>query len=266
MLTLLGAGQGVSGDIPYILDTYSGAAAAYSLQQLSSSTTKVVRVRRSSDNSEQNFTATQITDGTLLAFCGVGNGFVTTIYDQVGTNHFTQSNASRQGTIVISGALLLLNSKPVIIRSTDDNGGYISNYAPNGATAKGLFYVGSNNSKTSLIFGSWSGGQDYGYSMISGSTLKLVNFSPDVVVSNEIKNGSPFVYITRGDAYTALQNQFLLSADVVFNFVSNQLALGYRFTNPSNTGMCSFQEMIIFDNTNNTTEKNNNINSRYNIY
>ena len=48
-------------------DFGSGAAAAYSLRYVSSSYSgNVVRVRRSSDDTEQDFTPTEITDGSLL--------------------------------------------------------------------------------------------------------------------------------------------------------------------------------------------------------
>jgi len=49
----------------YILDIYGGAAAAYSLRSLSKDTIDVVRVRRSVDNAEADFTAREITNGTL---------------------------------------------------------------------------------------------------------------------------------------------------------------------------------------------------------
>ena len=97
----------------FLLDTYTGAAAAYSLRQLSSTTTNVVRVRRSSDNAEQDFTANQITDETLIAFCGAGNGFVTTWYDQSGLNrNAIQTTATNQPQIVSSGSFILENGKP----------------------------------------------------------------------------------------------------------------------------------------------------------
>ena len=52
----------------YILDIYGGAAAAYSLRSLSKDTIDVVRVRRSVDNAEEDFTAREITDGTMTAW------------------------------------------------------------------------------------------------------------------------------------------------------------------------------------------------------
>jgi hypothetical protein len=48
-----------------LLDTYAGAAAAYSLRRLSKIASSVVRVRRSSDNAEADFKAKEVSDGTL---------------------------------------------------------------------------------------------------------------------------------------------------------------------------------------------------------
>jgi hypothetical protein len=53
------------------LDQATGAAAAYSLRNLSSSYTgNVVDVRRSSDDAEESFTASEVADGPLASFCG----------------------------------------------------------------------------------------------------------------------------------------------------------------------------------------------------
>jgi hypothetical protein len=92
-------------DIVGLLDTYPGAAAAYSLRALTY-TQNVVRVRRSSDNAESDFTATQVSDGTLTTFCGAGNGFVRTWYDQSGNSrHLQQATTASQLSIVTSGTL-----------------------------------------------------------------------------------------------------------------------------------------------------------------
>jgi len=62
-----------------------GAAAAYSLRQLTNAYTgPVVTVRRSSDDAEEDFKASEIDDGTLAAFCGAGDGLVKTWFDQSG--------------------------------------------------------------------------------------------------------------------------------------------------------------------------------------
>ena len=102
---------------PLLLDSYSGAAAAYSLRQLSwAYGGPAVRVRRSNDNAEQDFTATEVSDGTLSAWVGSGNdGFVRTWYDQSSnSNNATQSTAATQPTIVSNGSLVTEGGKPAI--------------------------------------------------------------------------------------------------------------------------------------------------------
>jgi trimeric autotransporter adhesin len=92
-----------------LLDTYGGAAAAYSLRALSTGwlAGDVVEVRRSSDSASQGFTASQITNGDLVAFCGIGDGFVSTWYDQSGNgNDATQATTTLQPKIVNAGALV----------------------------------------------------------------------------------------------------------------------------------------------------------------
>jgi hypothetical protein len=99
---------------PLLLDLYPNAAAAYSLRQLRIGVTNVVRVRRSSDNTEADFTAVQVSDGSLAAWVGAGNnGFVQTWYDQSGNaRHSTQGTNSAQPQIVTAGLLELDNGKP----------------------------------------------------------------------------------------------------------------------------------------------------------
>ena len=63
-----------------LLDTYSGAAAAYSLRKLSSSYSgNAIRVRRSSDNAEQDIGFNvfgELDTVSLLAFAGAGDAFL----------------------------------------------------------------------------------------------------------------------------------------------------------------------------------------------
>lgn len=99
-----------------LLDLYPNAAAAYSLRLLRSAYTgAVVRVRRSSDSTEQDFTAAQVTDGTLTAFCGAASGFVRTWYDQSGNGrNASQASTSSQPLIVNNGVPIQENSGPAI--------------------------------------------------------------------------------------------------------------------------------------------------------
>jgi hypothetical protein len=131
-----------SGTVPSLLDTYTGAAAAYSLRKLRNAHSGfAIRVRRSSDNTEQNigFTATGGLDTTaLLSFVGAGNGFVTTWYDQgAGGYNLTQSIASNQPSIVLSGVLNTQNNKPILI--TDYNSYLINSSLSINGTTNSIF-------------------------------------------------------------------------------------------------------------------------------
>ena len=102
-----------------LLDAYPNAAVAYSLRLLRSTYTgNAIRVRRTSDNTEQNigFVLGNLDTTSLLAFCGGGSGFVTTWYDQSGNaNNVTQTTAANQAQIVSSGSVILNNSKPTML-------------------------------------------------------------------------------------------------------------------------------------------------------
>ena len=102
-----------------LLDAYPDSAAAYSLRKLRNNYIGgPIRVRRSSDNDEQDiyFDANGELDITqLTTFCGAGDGFVETWYDQSGNCYdATQVTASSQPQIVSSGSVILTNGKPSV--------------------------------------------------------------------------------------------------------------------------------------------------------
>ena len=101
-----------------LLDDYPGAAAAYSLRKLRTAYSgSAIRVRRSSDNAEQNigFVNNILDTITLLTFCGSGSGFVTIWYDQSGnSNNLTQTSIPVTPSIVLLGVLQTLNGKPAV--------------------------------------------------------------------------------------------------------------------------------------------------------
>jgi len=133
-------------------DAFGGVTAYYSLRQFTEAETlNAIRVRRSSDDTEQDigFDANGDLDTTaLLAFVGTGgtdNGFVTTWYDQAGSNHATNSTASEQPLIVDGGTLVQENGKAAITSETEWLSGPIS---LGEITAFSLFVVGKNKNTT----------------------------------------------------------------------------------------------------------------------
>jgi len=109
-----------------LIDPYIRVPAAYSLRLISSTyyDSFAVRVRRSSDNAEQDigFVGDDLDTASLLSFAGAGSAFVTTWYDQSGNqNHAIETTAANQPRLVNSGSLDTVNGKPAIyFRGTTD--------------------------------------------------------------------------------------------------------------------------------------------------
>lgn len=94
---------------PYVLDANPGAVYAFSLRKLSSTYSgSCIRVRRSSDNTEQDigFAFGRLDNSALLNFCAGTDGYVKTWYDQSGNgNNATQTNQAYQPQIVSGGVI-----------------------------------------------------------------------------------------------------------------------------------------------------------------
>ena len=101
-----------------LLTMYPGATAAYSLRKISNSYSgSAIRVRRSSDNTEQDigFSGVNLDTTALTSFVGAGSGFITIWYDQSGNvNDSYNTVGGTQPRIVNSGTIEVQNSKPSI--------------------------------------------------------------------------------------------------------------------------------------------------------
>jgi len=99
-----------------LLDSYSGASAAYSLRNLSSAYTgPLIRVRRSNDNVERDIYGTFRGDldlAALTSFVGANSGFVTTWYDQsgIGDNLILQSQTFENASWIKSASTVSANT------------------------------------------------------------------------------------------------------------------------------------------------------------
>ena len=109
--------QSFSGGGSGLLDIYPDASVGYSLRNLkdSQSGNPVIRIRRASDNIEQDFIAEEITDGTLATFCSGTDGFVATWYDQSSnSNHAFNTTALNQPKLVNNGVVSTSGGKPAV--------------------------------------------------------------------------------------------------------------------------------------------------------
>ena len=254
-----------------LLNDYSGAAAAYSLRLLDSTYSgSAVRVRRASDNAEQDiaFANNELDTATLETFASGTDAFVTTIYDQSGnSNNLERSDASLQGKIVSSGSVILENGKPIIQRSASNDGGYFAsglNFVSD-TNVYGFYYIGKAAGAKSCIIGSGPGSSDFVW--VNDSSNTSPSTSSAVTLSNESLNGTSWTYSTRQDIFADISTQSLIAADIQFSFLGSGFALGYRQTGgPIGFGMAQFQELVLFDTTSNRTGIETNINDYYSIY
>lgn len=102
-----------------LLDLYPNAQAAYSIaRKLNPNYTgSCFRVRRSSDNAESDigFSNNSMDISGLLSFCGAGDGFVVSLYDQSNNGlTLTQATAGFQPRIVNVGTLTTINGRPAM--------------------------------------------------------------------------------------------------------------------------------------------------------
>jgi hypothetical protein len=107
-----------------LLDLNPGAAAAYSLRKVRTAYTgAAIRVRRSSDNTEQDigFVGVDLDTVSLKNFVGANSGFVATWYDQSSSNNLTQTTAARQARIINAGVIDRQSGRPVVFFDGNDN-------------------------------------------------------------------------------------------------------------------------------------------------
>lgn len=262
----------------YFTDLFGVPAAAYSLRKLSPNSVysgAAIRVRRSSDNTEQdiNFVSSspnaEIDTVALLSFVGSGNGFVTTWYNQgSGASDAIQTTAANQPKIVNSGSLYLVNSKPSIQggqagSSIDLN---ITSITQATQSTFAVFEIlTTNTSATSaLSFMSTSDGNiAHGLANNGAGTAPHVNFGTPLYYKNGTLLSSP----TR----TTIWNNFIINQQVLATTIGGGTAnttrrMQYPVTSVRNNQFN--QEILIYsvDKSLDKTAIETDINDYYNVF
>lgn len=269
-----------------LLDFYPNSVVAYSLRWLRQAYTgSAIRVRRSSDNIEQDIGFNKfgnLDTSSLTTFCGSGNGFVTTWYDQSGNGrNLTQTTAANQPQIVSSGSLILQNNKPSL--KFDGSNDFLQ--SPNTVVVNGLtnlhFYTvvqtidtSINNQAKSIYYfgetGSW--GQIYlslaqsNYFAQFGTSQTSSGFTGTITTSTLLRL-TTFYKNTTTD-FLDINNTNIRTATGKLSTIANTnsfFQLGRGLTEFANAHISEF----IFYSTNqiaNNSAINSNINSFYSIY
>ena len=281
----LGLGQASSGAAPYVglLDTYPNAAAAYSVRLLRGAYTgNAIRVRRSSDNAEQDigFTALgNLDESALTSFCSGTDGFVTTFYDQSGNSRdATQTIAVNQPQIVITGSIVTENGKSAIQYNGIPNGLTITNRPLTGATSFSIFSI--VNLKTAnnfeMIFTQTDGLSNDGRLEIrrngtNNSLQYLGNDNSGSSMTGTLPVNNTQIlssYIGFSNVATAHINNVLdaTSINTSINIGNYPSQIGQRGVGFSLNGI--IQEVVVYasNQSSNRSDINSNINTYYAIY
>lgn len=264
----------------FLLDLYPSAAAAYSVRKLQSAYTgSAIRVRRSSDNTEQDigFVNNVLDTSSLTTFCGSGNGFVTTWYDQSGNaRDVTQTNAANQPQIVSSGSVITATgigaAKPALLfdGSNDVLTRNIFSF-----TDYSVFSIHKKSSVTTSSIVAYQNGNSGGYGLNTSSNGGA-NYSLYEAGVADHNFGTPTTNLTlisgvRVQSSSILNGYvnstlFTMSPNPI-NTPSGSFGLG-AFPN-GNLPFFGYQSELIFyssNQTSNITGIQSNINTYYGIY
>ena len=261
-----------------LLETYSGAAAAYSLRKLRNGYVgNAIRVRRSSDNTEQDIAFNNsggLDTVSLLAFVGSGNGFVTTWYDQSGfNNHSSQTTAANQPNIVNAGVLRTINGKPSIYFSGAQLFTTTTNVLSTGNASYSIHGVSYNigtSSSTLFYLGDASGNSGVGIQIISGGLLRHFWYTKEFVSNTNSINLQTY-YAIKFDGtnvYTSVNNTTTNLGTGTKTTTNPTLSIG-KMKNWNEYYVGHQQELVLFDLYNNPTTESGiktSINTYYTIY
>jgi hypothetical protein len=271
-------GQIINASAPYrpfasvslLLDTYTGAAAAYSLRKLRTAYSgSAIRVRRSNDNSEQDIGFTSAGDldtASLKTFVGANNGFVVTWYDQSGNSrNATQSTAASQPQVIQSGVIYRRNSKPSVFFPGNNFVEHTlsSNISQPGTVFSALEYtelgskigLGSNNDASRWQM--YRTNSNSSINIFSGTVLSSSNTTQSFILQYALFNGANSVISINGSSTTGNAG-----AQQVSSFRIGADASGSFFLS------CYMSEIIIYNSnqSSNKTGIESNINTYYSIY
>lgn len=264
-----------------LLDTYTGAAAAYSLRRLSIAYTgSAIRVRRADNNAEQDigFIGEDLDTSALTSFCSGTNGFVKTWYDQSGNGRdATQTTVANQPQIVNSGSVILENGKPSVYFN---NGSLVCmNFTAFSTVNLTYLWVSKKDSTSgngSIVLSGARNGSQWAGDDVDNAGNPNINGVGNIVrttLNNTSSSGGEVVqhlaYINRRNSTEAVgqyndsnnaYNNSVSSANSTIDSIANY-GFGYNYVG-------KLQEILIYtnDQSANRAGISSNINDFYSIY
>jgi len=253
-----------------LLDTYSGAAAAYSLRLLDSSYVgSAVEVYNGSSYADIGFNVFGELDTVALAdHCGSNDGFVSKWYSQTGSNHATQTNTANMPKIYDgTTGVITRNGKPCIVSL--DGGVYYGPMTTSLSIAEPytVSFVGRDNN-------------NYGFLLGNNEQIKI-QLNAVLFQSEDLDGGNNLVgqyqhILGVGNGVNSFgQTKATGAQPASVSFTSgganlNLSIIGGRFSYASSSNRVDYSELIVWESdqetAGNTANIQSNINTFYNIY
>jgi hypothetical protein len=259
----------------FLLDDYPGAVAAYSIDALSSSTTNVVRLVRGGDLAERDFTATELTDGTLATWADGEDASINTWYDQSGSgNHLMQTSTPFRPRLAVGGVAV---SEGALFISND----YMYVSTELFSSSFSVFGVGQNQSSNSVA-GFWeneypgdTGNRTIAFLDTRSSPKRHSGYLPDgtarfvdVLSANSVSTQYLHTTIADGSTMYGFRNAVSQgSVGIVSSSGANKFTIGRQLAGSLYlTGKIA--EVIVYaaDKTSDRAGIEANINTRHSIY
>lgn len=267
----------------YIVDEYSPDY-AYGLRKLSSSATNAIRVRRASDNAEQDigFDGDDLDTTSLESFCSATDGFVVKLYDQAGSSDLVQTTNSSQPQIVSSGTTItgVDNSLPAI-KHDNGAGEYLTNTATFSGKESTTIMVESHNTNyantSAMVFLGSTGATGTVRSYTTEYYMRMNTTKQDYdSYTDTDQTRLHSIYSDSGastiDNYNWRRDGSLLTPDSLNGGTLGNISSNINYAwdgSGSNQFIGRTQELIVFASSQSTTtigDIEDNINAYYSIY
>jgi len=256
---------------PYLIDAVSSSSdSAYSLRQLSSSVSNCIRVRRSSDNTEQDigFSSNVLDTSSLTSFVGSNDGFITKWYDQSGNSvDAAQTTAANQPKIVSSGSVITEGGKPAI--SFDGSNDYLAlSSTLSLSTLHSIFAVAQTNDTTAMLIGSTSPTSNFNTNNSSTYTYNAGGYFKTIGSSSPLGHQAVSI-IRNAGTVTIYKNGSSFGSNTTFGTNAFTVKeIGRRPDLSSLTWDGTIQELIFYtsDKTSILSDIDTDINNFYSIY
>jgi len=262
----------VGAAVDLLLDTYSGAAAAYSVRKLDKDYTGyAMRVREDSGDTEADIgfdSNGDLNTAAIATHCGSANGYVVTWYDQSGnSNNATQSTAASQPQIYNGTAVTTENSKPAV--SFDGSNDYLSLTSTASTNSVCQILVSVYDISTSTIKMPLGGGSGVPWwQHYSLNRMRILPTSGSLIFSTGLSAGTQFLGFMNGNsgAYTFHLNGASKISTTAGNWYIDQIGRGLNSATYSFDNV--IQEVILYesDQSSNRTGIETNINTYFSIY